>query len=149
MKISIKTLIVIGISIICSCGPRWGYYPNGTIISHGWVDDETFRITITEESKVSVKTDVLWKERAKKDADRKAEYEIIERFVFGVHGPQIDYDMFMKQRREYVMKNLIGVIRARRIVHERFADDGRYEIIFQVAGKNLKRKIQMAPDGPL
>lgn len=149
MKTSIKALVVIGISFICSCGPRWGYYPNGAIISNGWVDDETFRITISGESTVPVKTDSRWKERAKKDADREAGHEIVERFVFGVHGPQVDYDQYMKLRREYIMKNLNGVIGTRRIVQERFTDGGRYEIIFQVAGKNLKRKIHNAPDGPL
>ena len=113
----------------------------GGDFTEGWCNENTYRIRLTVSPGVKSKTVKERKYSSKKSAILAAQNRILEKFK--ELGIDVKYTAF-DPAAYTVAYEVKKTVKYGRIIYEKWDEDQNCEIIYEVSGKRLKRKVESA-----
>jgi len=113
--------------------------------SEGWVDDDTFRVTVMGLANQNIKRQAQKRILAKESALILAQKRIIEKMI----GSNIRGASAVKDGESagmVVTKEFEGMVKGGSIVNEKYTEEDDCEITYEIQSKGLKKKAQVEID---
>ncbi|MCP4138301.1 MAG: hypothetical protein GY754_45485 [bacterium] len=123
---------------------RSGQVETKKMITDGWVDEDTIRVTALGAPKRGLTNIYQKKATAREAAFIMAQYTMLEKFK----GPRLEGAAGMAEFGSTgiaVGKELRGIVRGGSIIKEKFDEDQNCEIVYEVKHKGLKKKVIKSP----
>ncbi|MCP4138298.1 MAG: hypothetical protein GY754_45470 [bacterium] len=124
---------------------RSGQVETKEMITNGWVDEDTFRVTSMGAANQSLTNIVQRKQTAKEAALLNAQYTVLEKFkgsrLEGAAGMAEVNVTGLAYAREYA-----EIVKSGRIIKISYDKDHNCEIVYEVKSKGLKKKVLMSPN---
>jgi hypothetical protein len=142
-KLTILALVVCAGLVVaitaCKSEKLGGTVEGESVLTEGWVDDNTFRIAAAGVPKKNITNIIQRKETAKRAATLNAMYQIIEKFcgskIEGAAGME-DYELTGIA----VSQELKATLRAGSVKKSTWDEEQNCEVIYEVKATGLKKK---------
>ena len=127
----------------CGGGKIGGNVQGETFKNESWVDDNTYRLASAGVANSKLKNKVARRESAKRAAILNAQYQVLEKFkgakLEGATGMS-DFEMTGMA----IAQEVQGTIKGGSVQSVTYDEEDNCEIIYEVKGKDLKKKVQAA-----
>jgi len=120
-----------------SCGTKIYHYPDTAPPTEGWVDDNTYRITVEAGPRLTLKNRDDRRKSSKRAAIQNAQYLLHKKFM----GAEITYAPSLNSSEQHDFTKISEIIKKGYVLRIIYDYDDNCQIIYEVKAERLKKMV--------
>ena len=143
-NIFIAVLAPLALTLVTgACGPSDSQLKGKTYVSEGWINNDTFQAKGLGAPKATEENTIKRKTQSKSAALLAAQARVVE-LLFGAKIEGAAGSLDGESTGVAIAKEFSGELKGGSIISETYDDEQNCEIVYQVHGKNLKKRVMDA-----